>query len=319
MLKFVRSGAAAPETPPADIAGWAFPPDTSWIDLISPTLEEERLVERCLGAAIPTRDEMRELEPSSRFYREGGATFMTATVLANADADFPTSEPVTFILTGAHLVTVRYIEPRAFALFYQHLAHRRDLCLDGATTFLGLLDTLVERASLVLDRTATEVDVLARGVFDPSPTDFNKALAQLGRAQTINAGIRESLVSVARLGGYAGLAEQVASSEPLKARLAEVSRDIQFLLDQAGFETGNVGFLLDATLGLIGNRQNGIMQVFSVASVVFLPPTLIASIYGMNFEWMPELKQPLGYPVALLAMLASAVGPYLWFRKKGWL
>jgi len=318
MLKFVRSACAEVETAPADLAGWRLPEDAAWIDLCRPTREEELLVERDLGVAIPTVEEMRELEPSSRLYQEDGATVMTILVLVNADTEHPEAGPVTFILTGTRLVTIRYIEPRAFALFTAQAARQASLCPEGATTLLNLVDAIVDRASNVLERTASEVDVLSREVFAPSPTDFNGALRQLGRAQSINADIRESLVSLSRLLSYATLAPQISEHPERRTRLKEIQRDAQFLLDQAGFETGNVSFLLSATLGFINNSQNNVIKLLTVAGGAFLPPTLLASIWGMNFEHMPELPRVWGYPAALAAIVLSGLAPLIYFKRKGW-
>jgi magnesium transporter len=318
MLKFVRAARAEVETAPVDLSGWRLPDDAAWIDLIHPSREEELLVERDLGVCIPSLEEMRELEPSSRLYQEGEATFMTILVLVKADSDYPEVGPVTFVLSGSRLVTLRYIEPRSFAVFAAQAGREARLCPEGATTLLNLVDAVVNRASNVLERTASEIDALSKEVFAPSPTDFQAALRVLGRAQVINADIRESLVSMARLLSYVTLAPQIYGDPARKERVAEISRDVQFLLDQASFETGNVSFLLDATLGFINNTQNNVIKALTVAGAAFLPPTLLASIWGMNFEFMPELDERWGYPAALTAIVLTGVAPLLWFKKRGW-
>jgi magnesium transporter len=318
MLKFVRSALAEVESAPADLAGWTLPEDAVWIDLIRPSREEELLVEGTLGICIPTPEEMRELEPSSRLYQEDGATFMTILVLLNADSEYPEVGPITFILTGHRLVTMRYIEPRSFAIFAAQADRNASLCPEGATTLLNLVDAVVNRASSVLERTASEVDVLSKEVFAPTPTDFNAALRVLGRAQIINADIRESLVSMARLLSYVTLAPQISGHSNQKERVAEISRDVQFLLDQASFETGNVAFLLDATLGFINNTQNNVIKALTVAGAAFLPPTLLASIWGMNFEHMPELDEPWAYGMALTSIVLTGLAPLVWFKHRGW-
>jgi magnesium transporter len=318
MLRYVRSAVAEVETAPAALDDWRLPPDAIWIDLVQPTADEERRVEHDLQLSIPTPAEMRELEPSSRLYQEGGATFMTIMVLINADMEYPETGPVTFVLAGDRLVTLRYVEPRAFSVFSAQAGREAHLCPNGATTLLNLVDAIVNRASTILERTASEVDALSKEVFAPTPTDFNAALRVLGRAQVINADIRESLVSLARLLSYSTLASQISGVPERKERVAEISRDVQFLLDQASFETGNVSFLLDATLGFINNTQNNVIKALTVAGAAFLPPTLLASIWGMNFEFMPELDERWGYPAALVTILLTGVAPLLWFKKRGW-
>jgi magnesium transporter len=300
--------------------GWRLPADAVWIELVEPTREEELLVERELGLLLPTREDMQEIEASSRLYQEAGATFMTATVLANADTEAPTAQPITFVLTGDRLVTIRYFQPKSFAMFAAQARRQPILCAGGPQAFLGLVEAVVDRTADVLERTSAEVEQISQTVFAQRRTEtFEPLLTRLGRAQKVNAKIRDSLGSLARLASFASLAEQIEHSREHRERLKTVSRDVHSLLDQNNFLAANMGFLLDTTLGLITIQQNGIIKIFSVAAAAFLPPTLIASIYGMNFEHMPELDWRLGYPMALLLMLASAVLPLVWFRKKGWL
>jgi magnesium transporter len=144
-------------------------------------------------------------------------------------------------------------------------------------------------------------------------------LAKLGRSQSLNAKARDSLVSLARLISFASLSDQIEANRDHRDHLKSLQRDVQSLTDHSSYLSSNITFLLDAALGLINIEQNAIIKIFSVAAVVFLPPTLVASIYGMNFEQMPELKFAHGYPMALILMVISAVVPLWWFRKKGWL
>ena len=319
MLKILRIAASEFETPAGALDGWRLPADAVWIELVEPTREEEHCIERELGVLLPTREEMAEIEPSSRLYQEGGATFMTARVLYNADTNRPTTEPVTFVLAGQRLVTIRYCDPKSFKLFSAQALRQPGLCPNGLHTFVGLVDAIVDRTADVLEKTQDEVDDLSREVFDPRPTDFEKVLTHLGHTQNVNAKIRESLVSLARLIGFAGLAEQVTSDADHREHLSAASRDVQFLLDHASYVSNNITFLHDAALGLINLQQNKIIKIFSVAAVAFLPPTMIASVYGMNFEHMPELGWRFGYPWAIGLMFLSLVLPLMWLKLKGWL
>jgi magnesium transporter len=149
--------------------------------------------------------------------------------------------------------------------------------------------------------------------------DFQKILSRLGRAGDLASKVRESLVSLGRLLAFAIQGTQARGRKTGSARLKTIGRDVASLSDYAAFLNNKVGFLLDATLGMINIEQNAIIKIFSVAAVVFLPPTLIASIYGMNFAHMPELGWPLGYPLALALMVVSAILPYLYFKRRGWL
>jgi magnesium transporter len=323
MLKILRAGASGFEPAPEFAAAgdaWTLPADAVWIDLYRPTRDEELRVEKALGLALPTREDMLEIEPSSRVYQDNGATVMTALVLYNTTTEAPAAEPITFVLTQERLVTIRYIEPKSFGLFAAQAARQPSLCPGAADAFLGLIEAVVDRTADLIERTAAEVEELSTTVFaQRRPDQYRDVLTRLGRAQNINAKVRDSLVSLARLASFATLAHSIEGSREHRDRLGTISRDVQSLLDHDSFLAGNISFLLETSLGLINIEQNAIIKIFSVAAVAFLPPTLIASVYGMNFEFMPELDQRWGYPMAVVLMVVSAVAPLIWFRRKGWL
>ncbi|PVM92855.1 magnesium transporter [Caulobacter radicis] len=319
MLRVLRQGAPGFE-PGGHTPDWRLPADAVWIELVDPTRAEEVAVEQSIGLLLPTREEMAEIEASSRLYQEDGGTFMTATILVNAEGELPTAAPVTFVLAGDKLVTIRYVEPRAFSVFAAQAERQPSLCPHGPQTFLGLLDAVVDRTADILERTASEVETQSRAIFvRPRGMAFEKILSRLGRAQNVNAKARDSLVSLARLLSFASLAEQFEGDRELRDHLKSLQRDVQSITDHSSYLSGNITFLLDAALGFINIEQNQIFKIFSVFSVVFLPPTLIAGIYGMNFLHMPELSWKEGYPMALGLMLIAALAPLIWFRRKGWL
>ena len=319
MLKVLRKGAAAFETPVLE-NGWRLPEDAVWVELIEPSKAEEKAVEHSLGLELPTREEMAEIEPSSRLYQASGATYMTAAILTHSEDEFPTLAPVTFVLAGDRLVTIRYIEPRAFALFAAQAERQPLMCAGAAQTFIGLVDAVVDRIADILERVAGEVEDSSQAIFRrPRQGGFEPLISQLGRSQMVNAKARDSLVSIARLISFAGLAPQIEDVEDQREHLKTLQRDVQSLTDHAGQVAANITFLLDAAMGLINIEQNAIIKIFSVAAVVFLPPTLVASIYGMNFHHMPELDWLAGYPMALGLMVVSMLVPLWWFRRKGWL
>jgi magnesium transporter len=306
----------APEAP--------LPAEAVWIDLVAPTREEERQVEALLGVGVPTREEMQEIEVSSRLYEENGALYMTAAVLCKAQSERPEITEVSFILAGDRLVTVRYAEPQPFSLFSARCQRAPGAHTRGDAVLAGLLDALIDRIADVLEHIGLEVDDISHEVFEhttrPGRGDFQGTLRRLGSRGDLTSKVRESLVGVGRLLMFltqAGAAQKIAKD--LRNRLRTMSRDVRSLTDHASFLSSKINFLLDATLGMINIEQNAIIKIFSVVAVVFLPPTLIASIYGMNFEYMPELDWALGYPMALLLMLASAITPYLYFKRRGWL
>jgi magnesium transporter len=317
MLNVLRRGRRAFQTEPA-AAGWKPDADIIWIDLVRPTREEELAVEAALGLQLPTAEEMEALEPSSRLYQESGATFMTATLIARGPADERFTSQATFVLAAGRLVTLRYEELKAFTIF---AARAPDSEFgSGSEVLLSLLDAIVERLAQILDATGHAVEQASTAIFKRPPGgDFRPLLTGLSQAQSVTALTRTSLVSLGRLSSFASLAKEIASDPACRNHLRSVQRDTQSLTEHADHQSSHVAFLLDAALGLINIEQNGIIKFFSVVAVVFMPPTLIASIYGMNFDILPELHWRLGYPLALVLMLIAAVLPVLWFKRRGWL
>ena len=303
-----------------DLDDWTPGPSVIWIDLIAPTPEEDRAVERVLGLAVPTREEMAELEASSRLYREDGAVFVTADILHNGDADLPVLDPVTFILTDGPLVTVRYFDPRPFALLKEKLAREPEICATGAGLFLHLMEAVIDRASDILSANAAKCEAVAAHIFTPGRTvGFEKLIAKLGRGHMANARIERSLAGLARIFAYIAPEDRIERPAEAREHLKSLSADAASLIAHNQAIAASINFQLSAALGLINIEQSSIIKIVSVASAVILPPTLIASVYGMNFQHMPELSLPWAYPAALGAMLVSAVLPLIWFRHKGWL
>jgi len=323
MLRVLRqSETGLRQVDPEDITDrdWHMPPDAVWIDLTHPNRAEELAMEAALGVNLPTRDEMAEIEVSSRLYQDHGATFMIATLLTNADGDEPRAVPVTFVLVGDRLVTIRYDEPRAFSAYMAQIERQPVPEHSGVHLFLELLDAIVDRISDVLEHASEEVEEISRTIFNPQRKGkLEEILNRLGRVNMIMAKGRESLVSLARLVNFAALADQIEFNKDCHEHLASLKGDIQSLTDHVAYQSGNITFLLDAALGFIGIEQNSISKIFSVASVVFLPATLLAGIYGMNFEHMPELHEAWAYPLVLVAMVIVMIGPLVWMRRRGWL
>lgn len=319
MLKILRRKAKALETVKPG-PRWKLPEDVVWIELIEPTREEELAVEKALKVDMPTRDEMVEIEPSSRLYKDRGATYMTASILCKSASGRVATDPMTFVLAGDVLVTIRYVGSKAFDLFEGDLKRQAELCVSGVSTFLGLLESTVDRLADVLEITGRQVEEVADDIFsDDRGRKFRPLLHRLAKCQKSEARSRESLVSLGRLIGFAALADQISPRSDAKAQLDSLLRDVQALADHATHLSDEMTFLLDAATGLINVEQNDIMKLFSVAAVLLMPPTLIAGIYGMNFKHMPELEWVYGYPFALGLMLVTFLVPVLWFRRKGWL
>ena len=320
MIRVYRSGARVFETVVAGPSGWILPPDAIWVDLFEPTVDEDRAVEAALKLSIPTREEMAELEASSRLYRESGATYLTADIIHNGDADIPTVDPVTFVLTSGPLVTIRYFDPKPFTLLVEKLEREPALCSTGADLFVNLMEAIIDRASDILSMNAAKVDGVANHVFAGRKTvGFDHLINKLGRAHITNARIEQSLAGLARIFAYVSSDERIDHVPDARDHLRSLSGDAASLISHNQAVAAGINFQLSAALGLINIEQSSIIKLFSVASVALMPPTLIASIYGMNFTHMPELTTWWGYPAALLAMIVAAILPLLWFRKKGWL
>lgn len=306
----------------------ALPADTVWIDLLNPTQAEEQLVERIIGHTIPTREEMAEIEPSSRLYEHGGVLYLTATVLTGLASDDPIASPISFVLTPKHLITVRYADPKPFRTFADHVGRQPELLTTAMQTFVRLLDAIIDRMADALEQIAQELETISKHVFRRSASERGRRipalklealLVRIGTTQDMLAKARETAGSTARLLTFLSNCQQFRGSPEQREQLRSFSEDVDSLIDHSGFLSNNVTFLLDASLGLINIEQNAILKIFSVASVMLLPPTLVGAIYGMNFVHMPELKWLYGYPLAMLIMLASAILPYLYFRRRGWL
>jgi magnesium transporter len=308
--------------------GAALPDSAVWIDLVGPSQGEDKLVEKFLGIAVPTREEMQEIEVSSRLYVENGARYMTATLMCQSETDTPRTTPVTFVLAGTRLVTVRYDDPKPFSLITNKLGRFCASNITGSAVFMDLLDAVIDRSADILERIGADVDQLSHDIFEPPRSArkqrgrgaYNAVLRTIGRTGDLTSKVRESLVSVGRLLLFlANEAEGMRWAKDTRAQLQSMQRDIHSLSDHASYITNKITFLLDALLGVVSLEQNDIIKLFSVMAVVLMPPTLIASIYGMNFGFMPELHWQLGYPLALMLMVLAGALPYVYFKWKRWL
>jgi len=297
-----------------------------WIDLLQPTQDGIARVEKELGIEIPTRAEMREIEPSNRFYLENGAYFMTAFIVYNIEEPVPLTSAVTFILASKRLVTVRHAEPKAIPLFLQRVNKGDAPCGEGSVIMIGLLEALIHRMADLIERIQDEVDRLAQGIFgvkggqQTRSRRYDVLLRGTGKAGDITARAEYSATSLSRLFHYyLQVARERGDDSRTRQRIKGAQRDISSLMDHTRFLSTRIAFLLEATLGMISIEQSQIIKLFSVMAVILLPPTLVASIYGMNFKYLPEIDWLFGYPFALGLMFVAALIPFLYFRRKGWL
>jgi magnesium transporter len=300
--------------------------DVIWLDLLNPEQDEDKAVEVCVGVEIPTQEDMSEIEASSRLYVDNGARYMTVPLLAGSRTGQPGLVNISFILAGKRLVTVRHAEPRVIALFIQRVCKLASGPDTGESVLMGLLDAIIDRTADILEHVGADVEEVSKKVFADhkgqvrAKRDYMAILRRVGGHSELLSMARESLVAISRMVGFLSTdLEGKPVSTQARGQLAVVRRDAESLRDHASYLGDKIIFLLDATVGMVTIEQNDLVKLFSVVSVILMPPTLIASTYGMNFQFMPELNTRWGYPLALLAMLLSAVVPYLIFRMKRWL
>jgi len=306
------------------------PRETIWLDLLRPSSDEERLVETFLGIDVPTAQEIEEIEDSSRFYQKDTSTYLTVALLTRLDDGQPSSTDVRFILTPNRLISVRYVESKPFRIFSNRIL--RDSAASESCDIMmeRMLELVVDDLADILEETALNLDRLARSVFfsslpgkaaesETETVDLKQMITEIGRYGEFISEARLSVFNMNRLLIFLSQTSVKWWQSDTKARLQTLVRDIRSLTEHAGFLATRVNFILDATLGMINIEQNKIIKIFSVAAVIFLPPTLIASIYGMNFSFMPELHWVHGYPVSLALMVMAGVLPYWYFKRRGWL
>ena len=301
--------------------------DAIWFDLYEPTDGDDRKVEEVVGVSIPTRDEMKDIDPSSILYKEHDALYMTARVFCWPEGGRPTLADVSFILTPKALVTVRYDDPRAFRLFATRLERPSACDHFSAAVLDGLLDSIVDRSGEVLRDVGDRIEALSHKVFDSREkavdieTNYNSIIHDLGRIGDLISHVRESMVSLERMLLFLSYQAKVGvNGFDLESEWKADVRDVTAIEDHASFLSGKVQFLLDATLGLVSLQQNNAVKIFSVLAVIFMPPTLVSSIYGMNFKkFFPELEWEYGYIYALVLMVLSAVLTYSLMKWRRWL
>ena len=311
-----------------DAARDKIPDGATWIDLENPTREEEVLVENCLKVAVPTPEEMAEIEPSSRLYQRNGALYLTLSVLYGVEDGKPASSPMGFVLTEKRLVTVRYVTPKPVRIFSESVHREPELAETSLHAFSGLLDAIIDRLADELEQVSAEIEKISSHVFVPTvdarriPAGrLTALLTRIGTTNLLLAKIRETETSASRLLAFVAGTDMLRLKKNSHAleHVKSLSNDTSSLSDHSNFLANHLYFLLDASVGFISIEQNAAMKLFSWVAIVFLPPTLIAGIYGMNFHYMPELNWRLGYPMAIALMIASAILPLWYLKRRGWL
>ena len=298
-----------------------------WVDLESPTPEERRWVRQHFGLSIPEDAMDEDIEESARFFEEDNGELHIRSDFLIDDEEKPRSVRVAFILNqqnpelNSHgvLFSIHDEDVPVFRLLRLRARRMPGLIADAKDVLLSLFDTDAEYCADTVEDIYDELDEVSRQVLAGDVTDnmAGEVLAAIARHQDMAGRIRRNVMDTRRAVSFMMRTRMLGAEQFEDAR--QILRDLDSLDSHTAFLFDKINFLMDATVGFININQNKIIKIFSVASVALLPPTLIASIYGMNFQYMPELSQTWGYPAALCLMVASAVGPMLYFRKRGWL
>ena len=316
--------------PVADVGRAALPPDVVWIDLLEPEASEVEFVEKTSGLAVPSVEELSEIESSSRLRARDGALYLSAPLIYRPEPDQPLSTPVGFVLTRDRLITVRFAEIPSFTSFADRAIPPDGPRITSAGIFTELMEAIVDRLADALEHSATELDSLSHRLFRAGPegpltrrrsigeADLRIILRRVGHNGDLASKIRDSLLGIARIVPFVSTMAADWLPPELKPRLETLRQDVASLNDYDAHLLNKVQLLLDATLGLINIDQNNIIKVLTIVSVVGVPPTLVASMYGMNFKHMPELDWAWGYPYGLALIVLSAILPLLWFKWRGW-
>jgi magnesium transporter len=300
---------------------------TWWIDLVDPTPAEIATAERICRFTVPTRDELGSIETSSRLSEDNGILYLSMPIVARADAVDEAPSPLGFVLSKDYLVTIRYAELRSFALVADRFA-KPEAPKTAIETFTVIAEAMVEVSADALEAAGTELDTLSRNIFPPRKKRLKKkpvsnaalrnVLLDVGNIGERSSRVRDILLGLQRIVHYADSHRALVPPE-VHERFATVAGDIASITDYEEHLAGKAQFLLDAVLGLINTKQNDIFTVLTIVSVAGIPPTLVASIYGMNFKVMPELTWTYGYYYALGLIVLSTILPLAWFKWRGWM
>ena len=302
------------QTPLAE--GDELPADVVWVDLVAPSPEERQQVVEVYQQPLPTPEELRDIEETARFYKDDDGLHIHSFFLHDFE-ETPVNLTVAFTLRNNRLFTLHAEELATFRMFRLQARRQPGMVTDAMSILLSLFEVKVERLADVLEQVYTGLESVGQSVLGRNNRDMEALLSQIAGYEDINGKSRLSLMDTQRALSFLLRNVKLSAEEVENAR--EISRDVESLLPHTAFLFDKMNFLMDAMMGSINIEQNQIIKIFSIAAVVFLPPTLVASIYGMNFHHMPELSWPWGYPFAVVLMILSGIAPYWYFKRKGWL
>lgn len=309
-----------------DLADQGGPHNALWWDLLDGTDEEKARVEQATGLQVPTRAQISEIESSSRLHVDGDAIHVSAPAVSRSDSGTLVVSPIGFVLSPDHLVTVRFAALPSMETFASRFKTHATVDTTSSDVFTGLMEAIVDRLADVLEQIEAHLDEISGAIFhyeerQPGRTDraLRETLRHIGQTGDHISKLRDSLLALDRIVPFVADNGQAWISRRLTPRFRMLHGDIGSLKEFDEHLSNKVQFLLDASLGLIGIGQSDIFKILTVVSVVGIPPTLVAGIYGMNFKNMPELNWAWGYEYGWAVMIISAIVPLIWCKLRGWI
>ena len=286
-----------------------------WIDMLMPTIDEIRAVENLFDMKFPTKQEREEIELSSRYWEENNRIEINSYFLINENNQ-AANETVSFILQGSLLISVRYKKLESFNTFTKKLLISPREFKNGYAIFCQIIDIRIDADADIIEHLSKEITKIRKHVFTDYSNDDEEILEKISTFEDLNMKIRENLTDKQRILNSLLKSQKFIDD---KNEIPIMLKDIKSLIDHTNFNFERLDYLQNIFIGILSIEQNKVIKIFTIVNVIFLPPTLIASIYGMNFEFIPELHWEYGYLFSIIFMIIASITPILIFKKKGWI
>ena len=287
-----------------------------WIDMLMPTISEVKAVERLFDLEFPTKAESEEIEISSRYWEEGRKVEINSYFLVNNEEN-PYNETVSFVMQDNLLVSIRYKPLRSFDEFTNKLFVSFKEFKSGYDIFSKIIDIRIDADADTIEALGRDINKIRRQVFNDYANEDEELLEKISAFENLNMRIRENVTDKQRI--LTSILKSSKFPEELKKDITIMLKDVRSLIEHTDFNFERLDYLQSIFLGMLSIEQNKAIKIFTIVNVIFLPPTLIASIYGMNFDIMPELHWKFGYVLAIVLMICSVAVPLFIFKKKGML
>jgi magnesium transporter len=287
-----------------------------WIDMHQPSIKEKNFIEKNFDIVFPTKQESEEIEISSRYWEESNKIEINSYFLVSNELT-PKNETVSFILHNKLLISIRYINLKTFDEMNKKFKASPKDYKDGFDIFCHIIDIRIDADADIIEKLSRDITNLRKFVFTDYKNDDEEILEKISAFEDLNMKIRENLTDKQRI--LTAFLKSSKLCDKLKSDIQIMLKDIKSLIDYTEFNFERLDYLQNIFLGVLSIEQNKVIKMFTIVNVIFLPPTLIASIYGMNFDFIPELHWDYGYAVSVVLMLISSVLPLYIFKKKGWI